>query len=144
MNNNAHRIARQVEAAAKRNEEAGNTRLWVGQARFEAPGTSQPRRVEPRVRATENAPWDRGEGRSQRAERRAAEKAATPTLPTLEELLAKVKAMPTQAEVEARRGRLAQRVGNGRDDFRWRIDRETGEAEYIKYFDKDGVGWQEV
>jgi hypothetical protein len=116
-------------------------RLHVNRPLFEAPGTSQPRRYAPRVRASKQ-PWDRGEGRSGRAERQAAEVAATPKLPTLAELLAKVAAMPTKAQVEAQRGRVDARLGQGREDFRWRVDRETGDAEYVRYWDKNGIGWE--
>jgi hypothetical protein len=73
-------------------------RLHLNRPLFEQPGTSQPRRYAARARATELR-WDRGEGRSPRAERRATEKAATPAPKSLAELMASVKAMASSSEL---------------------------------------------
>jgi hypothetical protein len=103
--NEKERLRREaVEAEARANEEAGNTRMTLGGRIFEAPGA--------RHGAAQHKPhtaktWARRDvtlpGRSMRAERKEQEqRAAEKHAETPEERMARFKAMATKKQLEAR------------------------------------------
>lgn len=130
-------------------------RLQLRKPLYEAPGTTEHRGPTPRARASENRldkapkksaiPHVVPKSTSQRAENRAAEKAAEAHNArdlTPDEMFAQLdkEIAATQRAKEVAK----KRIGHGREDFRWRVDRETGEAEYVRYEDASGVAWKDV
>lgn len=123
-------------------------RLTLRTAMFQSPGTTEHRGPTPRARASkETLP-----GRSTRAENRALEKAAEKR--ALEERLAMFEEAFGHAETARRakeelaaariRREGRKRMGLGRDDMQWKLDRESGETRYEKCYDETGVAWKDV
>jgi len=116
-------------------------RLVLRKALYQSPGTTEHRGPTPRARASEA----KMPGKSARAESKAAEKAAEErnarpmSADDLFAMLDKEVAAKERAKTTAK-----QRIGYGREDFRWRVDRESGEVAYVKYTDASGATWEDV
>lgn len=126
-------------------------RLVLRSPLYPAPGTTERRAPATRARARANRGDKAPKGTpqpstaSQRAERKAAEKAAEEHNArdlTVEEMFA---ALDIEVQAIQRAKEVAkQRIGHGREDFRWKVDRDTGETEYVRYIDNGGAAWHET